>query len=261
MPDDTELEQELAEAAVYDDVAALPAPVLEGVDANHVFRFEVGTAILAQLRVQLRNRVAPEPITGLIRAPYAGFYQILHRGQEKYIGKTTRPIETRLGEHYQKLFGRQGMDLQQVEYKYVMVADPSLVDMAEKALILYFRNHTEASWNRSGFGSKVTGYGRRNQRPSQWSQEYPADLTARLTAGSETPIQLSQLIEQLANPCPLTLSIPAQMRDQFIAAHSEAVTVAREEREFREWGHVLETHLSPDWRIERYADAWYVVPR
>lgn len=233
------------------------APIRD-VDDLHVFRFEVGPAILAQLLEKLLV-IPPEPISGLLTQRYPGFYQLLLDGKERYIGKTARPIGERLREHVGTLSGRLGIDLATVHARYAFVEDPSLVDIAEGELVSYFAERGMADWNTSGFGSKVPGYGRGRQRASKWAQQFPVDPGLQIAAGHDAPLLLLALIRQVSNAAPITLSVPRDFLSRFRTDHATEIVIPKSERSFSEWVEVIEGHLNADWEIERGAEDWYVV--
>lgn len=264
-----EEDQDLAEEEAR-RVAGAVMPIRD-VDDNFVFRFEVGPAILSQVLAKL-NRLPEHPLVavaaegvrryeGARQFPgvekYRGFYQLFHRGLSKYIGKTSRPVGQRLREHALKMFGRQNLDLAEVTCRYIFVEDPSLVDMAEGALISHFG--ALAEWNTSGFGSKVPGSGRGGQRQSEWQAQFPPNLNVPVVAGSDTPMTLTQFVGQLSSRAPLTLSIPNSKRAEFRRVHAGVVIEeAPREMPWSEWVAVAERRLIYGWRIDRSDENWYI---
>lgn len=234
---------------------------IRDVPDEFVFRFELGPAILAQLLEKLRH-IPLRPITTAIdEAKHPGFYHIYLDGEPKYIGKTSRAIGQRLREHVGKLRGRQGIDIDKVGCKYAFVEDPSLIDVSEGELISYFSQHGLAEWNTTGFGSKVPGYGRARQVASDWSEQYPPDLDHLIEAGSDDPIELYELVRQVAREAPTTFSVPTQHRGAFLRDHPKPLSVPREERPFREWAAEIEARLADGWFIDRQAPGWYIAKR
>lgn len=207
-------------------------------------------------------RFIPEtPIQEAVKeAKHPGFYQILLDGEAKYIGRTARTIRVRLREHTKKLRGR--IKLERVTCKYAFVEDPSLVDVSENALINYFTEHGLADWNASGFGSKVTGYGRGRQAVSDWAAEYPPDLDWPIPIEfTEQSMDLHTLIRRINAQAPITFSIPRKHRKEFRSDHSDPIEISRNELPFREWVSLIEGALTEGWTVDRQALSWYVVPR
>lgn len=268
--DDEAVEKAEAEARI----AAASVSVIRDVEDRFVFRFEVGPAILAQVYAKL-DRLPRLPL-GAVAAErskkledahrqfpgvseYRAFYQLFFKGESKYVGKTTRGVAVRLFEHQRKLFGRVGINLDDVECKYVFVEDPSLVDMAEGSLISYFGGM--ASWNASGLGSKVTGAGRLDQKQSEWQRTYPPDFSVTVEAGGDEPMTLFALLKQLAVWAPVTLAIPKVQRSAFQADHPTAFDIRRVELLWVDWVKLLESHLAEGWAIERGTENWHVRQR
>jgi hypothetical protein len=240
---------------------AVVIPPMGGVPDELIFRFEVGPAILAQLLAKLKKLPAVSLDEG-IDALYAGFYQLFHKNTAVYIGKSSRPIGERLAEHKKKISGRVGLSMGDMTCRYVYVVDPSLVDVAEKALISFFRVRGMADWNSSGFGSKVTGYGRGKQKASKWTSSFPFDLQRVVTAGYPNPITLPAFVEQLRLVSPPPFSIPDAFYKDFIAEHQEiSVSIAEESKAFADWVLSLEALLATNWRVERLPEGWYITKK
>lgn len=217
----------------------------------------MGPAILAQLLETLR-RASLRPIPDALQeARYPGFYQIFLDGDPKYVGKTSRSIRVRLREHVSKLRGR--IDLERVAAKFAFVEDPSLVDISENALIDFFGEHGLAEWNATGFGSKVTGYGRGKQVASEWAKQYPADLDWPIEAGSPVPILLDDLARQIGSAAPITFSLPTSQRTEFKKDHAEPIEVPESEKGFQDWVKVVRQFLAPGWKVEIQPLGWYIV--
>ena len=252
---DDELEEELEEQARSTKSAVRP---IRDVSDRLVFRFEVGPAILVMLLEKLK-RIPLMPLLDALDAPYPGFYQLFLEEKPKYIGKTARPVGQRLSEHVSKLYGRKGIDLAKMQCRYAFVEDPSLVDVAEGALISFFAKQGLADWNASGFGSKVTGHGRGGQKASKWSVEYPPDLSLLLTVGSGDPISVAALAGQIIKDAPITLSVPKAFRTAFREDHHESISVPIASLPFEKWVELLERRLAYGWRIDRKPEGWYIV--
>jgi hypothetical protein len=225
-------------------------------DEQFVFRFEIGPAILIQLLEKLRQ-LAIRPIKECLDARHPGFYQIFLDGRPVYIGKTSRHISKRLKEHIKKLRGR--FSLERVGCRFAYVEDPSLVDMAESALITFFKALGEADWNRSGVGSKTTGYGRAATRAAQWDTNFPINLNLPIEAGSPKLITLDALIRMVGKQSPIPFSIPRTYTAAFKAAHIGKHNFPVATRSFQEWVELIEKHLSTGWQVERQPRSWYIV--
>ena len=250
-----------------DEGEDLPEPTTRGtvqpihdVDDRFVFRFEIGPAILAQLLEKL-ERIPLTSIAEGLDAKYPGFYQLFVEGAPKYIGKTARPIGQRLREHARKLRHRIGIPYDAIECRFAFVEDPSLVDVAEGALIDFFAANGLAEWNASGFGSKVTGHGRGGQAASDWATLHPPDLAIEFAIDGPELMSMVDLIRQVKRAAPLTIAIPRRHAVAFAGAHEETVRPGKAPRSFEDWIHLIESKLAADWMFARRAESWYIVPR
>jgi len=223
-----------------------------------VFRFEIGPAILAQLLEKL-ERIPLVRIRDALNAKYPGFYQLFLGSEPKYIGKTSRPVGTRLREHLKKLQGRAGISLDEVYCRYAFVEDPSLVDVAEGALIDFFSRQNMAEWNLSGFGSKAPGYGRGRTADSDWARQFPPDLSQPVEAGASNSLTLLELVAMIRSVSPITFTVPKLHESDFRAMHVKMLSVPRQTMPFIEWARFVESLLAPGWHIDRQAVGWYIV--
>jgi|GEM_PF-443227 len=244
------------EAAAFERPAYGAVQPIRGEAENQVFRFEVGPAILEQVRRTLERMPIRSLAESVRLAKHPGFYQLFLDGKPVYIGKTSRPIGTRLGEHTKKISSR--IDISRMTCRYAYVEDPSLVDVAEGALIKFFEK--EASWNTSGFGSKVTGSGRSGQALSFWDQQFPADLDKNIPVAIPAGTTLKQFIQIVARNAPFTLSVPKGHVEQFLEAHPKTLDALSETRTFSKWCAFIETKLAKGWRIDRRYNAYYIRP-
>lgn len=231
-------------------------PIRDPQDEPFVFRFELGPAILQQLLVKLES-LTPLSLAKCLRARHPGFYQLFIDGDPVYIGKTSRTVGERLREHVRKLRGR--VDIDRMTCRFAYVEDPSLVDVSEGALIRFFDQLNAAEWNHSGFGSKVTGYGRGRQRASNWSSQYPPDFRYFVTAGAAEGQSLIQIISQVAKSAPITLSIPTKFRAAFRSDHSDTLYRSEKTKPFVVWVRWIEQLLGPSWKVDRTKTGWYII--
>lgn len=230
-------------------------PIRDEDDEPYVFRFEVGPAILQQLLVKLESLVH-HPLDDALAAGHPGFYQLFLDGSPVYIGKTSRSIGERMREHKKKIRGRVTFD--RITCKYAYVEDPSLVDVSENALIGFFDELNAAEWNHSGFGSKVTGYGRAGQKISVWADQFPPDLSWLVEAGSDDSKTLGQIIWQLTRKAPITFSLPRKYKKSFDEDHPEVFDRPPTVKPFIVWARWVSMKLKPGWHIEKTRTGWYV---
>jgi hypothetical protein len=229
---------------------------IRGEAENQVFRFEVGPAILEQVRKTLERMPIRTLTESIKHAKHPGFYQLFLDGKPVYIGKTSRQIRARLAEHVKKISSR--IDIMRMTCRYAYVEDPSLVDVAEGALINFFEK--EASWNTSGFGSKVTGAGRSGQARSAWDEQFQADVNKNISITCTGEASLRKFIQLVAQQAPFTLSVPTTHLPQFKQDHPHGPGAISETRSFEEWCLFIAKKLAKGWRIDRRENAYYIRP-
>lgn len=229
------------------------------VDPELIFRFQLGPAMLDQLRAKLES-LPTVALTADVKAPHAGFYQIIYDGKPRYIGKAKSRIASRLRKHF-KTLSRLGADPKKMKCRFAFVEDLSLVDMTEQALIAYFGERGESEWNGSGMGSNVTGYRRGGQLGSAFFKMFDPDPRREVPAGSDDPITFSQLIRQLDGKVAYDLKIPTDHKKAFAKAFPDSEAIPEATRPFEDWVKWLEKEIAPNWKIERREMSWYVVPK
>ena len=254
---DYEAREEEQEAASRS--RAVVRPIRDEPD-DLVFRFEVGPAILAQLLEKLQ-RIEVRPLSDALSARYPGFYQLFVAGEPKYIGKTARPVGERLREHARKLRHRRKINFNTVSCRYAFVEDPSLVDVAEGALIDFFGSRGLAEWNASGFGSKVTGYRRGKQDASEWAREYPPDLHVMIALELGRTASFESVVRVLKAEAPVTVAIPRRDAARFRRDHAFTLDIDELPKTFDDWMRFVEQHLHSGWRVNRQAESWYIEPK
>jgi hypothetical protein len=252
--DDEETDEELAEAGLVGRRLIL----IRDVDDRFVFRFEFGPAILAQVREKL-DPLPKIPLDRVTReeARFPGFYQLFRNQDSVYVGRSIRPIATRVAEHRKRLRGQ--VELEEMSIKYLFVEDLSLVALSEHTMISYFHPLGMDEWGKLGFGSKAPGYGRAGQM-SKWDEVYPPDLNFPVRAGTQGHLRtLRTLVSSIRRGAPIDFSIPRRFGTQFRNAHAEQIDVPISERPFAEWGEIVGQHLAPGWRVRREPMGWYIV--
>lgn len=105
-----------------------------------------------------------------------GVYQLFLDGSLVYVGKADS-LRKRLGEHHQKVLGRQNISLEQMGFKALFV-HPNWTALApEDSLIKYYRKSGagECPWNGNGFGPHDPGREREttNKAPDGFDAQYP----------------------------------------------------------------------------------------
>ncbi|WP_170208621.1 Eco29kI family restriction endonuclease [Micromonospora pisi] len=104
-------------------------------------------------------------------------------GERVYVGKAARSLQDRLSQHYQKISGRSGIDLNDVRFVCVYVDEDLDAAAPEKLLIKKYRAHDSIPWNTNGFGNKDPGRNRDTSlvKKVHFDATYPIDLGYRLS--------------------------------------------------------------------------------
>ncbi|WP_370936130.1 GIY-YIG nuclease family protein [Amycolatopsis sp. cg13] len=110
--------------------------------------------------------------------PRPGVYQLYHRGQLVYIGKSDIPLPTRLARHHRKVSGRTGISPGEMEFKCLYVEEDLSAVAPETLLIQRHRGAGEIPWNHNGFGSNDPGKERDTTtiKADHFDTLYPIDL-------------------------------------------------------------------------------------
>lgn len=145
------------------------------------YTFDFLTTVSQQLMAQLQRTATTILTTGTLSAINSyqaghnakqGVYVVYYEGKPVYVGKANN-IWERLGEHLEKLSGRQNIDLSSVGYKAVYL-DKSMSTAANETLLIdMFQEHHANMWNGAGFGPKDPGKERDTTRPGRFDLDYP----------------------------------------------------------------------------------------
>jgi hypothetical protein len=99
-----------------------------------------------------------------------------------YVGKASRSIPARLGNHLRKLSGRSNIALGEVSFQCLYVDEDLEAAAPEKMLIKNYRDYGGAPWNTNGFGNKDPGRNRDHSlvKANHFDAEYPINLGVRI---------------------------------------------------------------------------------
>jgi Eco29kI restriction endonuclease len=126
-------------------------------------------SVLAVLNCALDKELQDCDATSLKFPPTdtaAGIYAIYHLKELVYLGSAAN-LRTRLREHAKSI--ESASELKIYEFFYRVVPCGKVAALAvEKHLIAEY----QPRWNRTGFGSKTNGNGRRHGQPSSWDADY-----------------------------------------------------------------------------------------
>lgn len=171
------------------------------------FEFDLPGALLSQV-VALFGRMSSRQLTLGSIAPIAanaqGVYQLIHREDVVYIGKTDAEagLQTRLARHARKIVDRIGLVPSEVTFKAIRIAVFAAMDL-ETQLIAHYG---QPLWNRSGFGSNDPGRRREetNKDPLGFDSLYPINIDIPLDFVLVNTQKISDLLVQLKEGLPYT---------------------------------------------------------
>ncbi len=145
------------------------------------FHFSLPRAVTEQL-VERLSQLTSTPLTDealeqltafqIAKEANQGVYVIYHMGVAVYAGKAVGLAE-RLKQHLWKLRGRQGIDIQEVGLKALLLDENWSTSANEDLLINHFKSHNECRWNGIGFGPKDPGKNRDGGEPNWFDKNYP----------------------------------------------------------------------------------------
>ncbi len=139
------------------------------------FDFDLGRAVLEQLRAQLAD-IEGGPLTALGQVEdRRGIYQLIYQDVPVYIGKANESILTRLTKHQRKIVGRRNIDITDMAFKGLYVHGNWAASVSEDMLIKDYVRHGQASWNGTGFGINDPGRNRDNTvlAANHFDRQYP----------------------------------------------------------------------------------------
>lgn len=157
---------------VYEEAKAIQAMLVDRLDAEDGW-------VLLQDAAKGGTQQAPSR---------TGVYRLRYGGEGIYVGKADGSLLERLNRHYNRIRGRHGLDVGRAECTYVVLPPPWDVRTSETALISYYEDLGQTSWQHSGFGNKDQGQERDTQEPSSYDRDHPPlrDYEIRIPAGEYT---------------------------------------------------------------------------
>lgn len=127
------------------------------------FEFDLPAALLERLAATL-SATGTAPLTEANAAAIdevQGVYELFHRDQLVYVGKTDAKagLRQRLSRHALKIKQRKGLDPADVTFKAVRIFVFTAMDL-EAGLIVHRARDGKLAWNNSGFGANDPGRNR-----------------------------------------------------------------------------------------------------
>jgi len=220
--------------------------------------FDLPSALLTEL-VKLFEEMPVGPLTETEVAEVPdgqGVYQLFHREELVYIGKTDAQagLRARLNRHARKIQGRRFLSPQNVAFKAVRVYVFTAMDL-EELLISYYKNvkGVPPAWNFSGFGANDPGRRRDKTqlKTGHFDRLYPIDLDIPLQDFNGT-MQVARALQNLKS------AIPYNIRFQTVGSGSRrphpdllrtSVTYSGEDRTVRNILIDIKSALGPEWQI------------
>lgn len=186
------------------------------------FEFQLPEALLSQIVQKFTDsepgKLLPEVVADIPDAQ--GVYQLLHRGQLVYIGKTDAEagLKKRLERHAYNVQHRLNLDPSEVEFKALRVFVFTAMDI-ESQLIRHYGKEG-SSWNGSGFGANDPGRERDTTRAkdNHFDLQYPLDLDKALGLRLETPVSVATVLWRIKDSVPYTFRFETTGRR---SAHQE----------------------------------------
>jgi hypothetical protein len=144
------------------------------------FEFDLPKALLERLSATL-DATGTAPLTEANAARLGevqGVYELFHKGQLVYVGKTDAKagLRQRLSRHALKIKHRIGLDPNDVSFKAVRIFVFTAMDL-EADLIVHHAKDGKLAWNNSGFGANDPGRNRDRSeiKAGHFDARYPID--------------------------------------------------------------------------------------
>jgi hypothetical protein len=172
------------------------------------FRLSITRALADQLATTLQP-LDPVPLTAEYLANVEarpGVYVLFTGGERVYVGKASKSLRDRLGQHQRKLSGRCGLDLETVRFVCVYVDEDLDAAAPEKLLIKKYRATDSIPWNTNGFGNKDPGRNRDGSlvKAKHFDARYAINLDVPLQFESST-WSAADLLETIKRDLPYLL--------------------------------------------------------
>lgn len=133
-----------------------------------------------------------------------GVYQLYLDGQFVYVGKAEKSLRDRLGNHLRKLSGRRNIELSEVMFSCLYVAEDFSALAPEQLLISRHKDAGEIPWNSNGFGNKDPGRQRDKTilKAKHFDVAYPINLDLPVEGLTEGQYTLDTLLAAVKSGLP-----------------------------------------------------------
>lgn len=175
---------------------------------HQTFRLSITKALGDQLADSLaaveRVPLRPDLISQVGRR--SGVYQLYLADEFVYVGKANGDLRGRLTQHHTKLFGRTGIDMDEMTFSCLYVMEDFSALAPERLLIDRYREAGQIPWNVSGFGNKDPGRNRDMTRVKamHFDARYPINLDFAVDGLPVGPVVPAEYMLALKNWLPFT---------------------------------------------------------
>ena len=239
--------------------AAVASPA---VTDTHVaeFRLSITQALADQLERGLKklkpHALTEEAISNLERR--SGIYLLFHTVDEEprrvYVGKAQQPLPTRLRNHYNKLRGREKINLGDISFTALYVANDLDAAAPERLLIRDYRDLVDPNglaWNVNGFGNKDPGRERDSSaiKKNHFDALYPINLDLRVNL-DPWPGTVGALLSQVKADLPYNLRFQSPGKSPAVRAdYQRPIEVPAGPRSVAELMGDVVAALPPRWQV------------
>lgn len=177
--------------------------------ASAEFKLSITRALADQLAESL-DRLRPAALTTeqlVMLQPRPGVYELFLHERRVYVGKSSKNILARLGNHLRKLSGRSNIELTDMSFQCLYVDEDLEAASPEKLLIKKYRDQGGAPWNTNGFGNKDPGRNRDHSlvKANHFDAKYPINLDLRIEALEPGPRPVKAYLQAVKKELPFNL--------------------------------------------------------
>jgi hypothetical protein len=228
-----------------------PAVKSEGPEGFHAdFTLSVTRALRDQLEIALSGltKAALTQVNLDRLLERAGVYQLYLHDELVYVGKADKTLPGRLKKHMRKISGRENIDLPDVQFCCLYVAEDFTALAPEKLLISRYDQTGRAMWNHNGFGNNDPG--RRRDltavKANHFDRAYPAALNRTVDGLASGEIQMKELLKKIKSGLPFNFRYA--VRDLGPAAN-ETIDIESSKLTADQAFSLVARRLPPRWQI------------
>ncbi|MFG2694680.1 GIY-YIG nuclease family protein [Kitasatospora sp. NPDC048407] len=212
------------------------------------FRLSITKALGDQLADALSHLehapLSEENLARLDERP--GVYQLYLGGDFVYVGKADKTLPGRLRNHLRKLSGRRNINLANVDFSCLYVAEDFSALAPEQLLISHHKEMGSIPWNNNGFGNKDPGRQRDSTvlKKNHFDVVFPIDLDRPVEGLTPGDASLHAFLKALKGGLPYNFRYAEPPRSK-----SSFVTVPRTDLSANEAFHLLSKALPDTWQV------------